>query len=317
MLLLKTNEKQNPTNPTKLFYLFFRFFWRLVSSFFISSMFVSGSHEIISSQNQGGEIELLPWQEIGNMKKSKTNMNGKKADQHINDTIDNEMLMKHLKIQFEKIWNRAKKNNLFDKPVNIPIDRTDIPFYGDIDTIRVDGKEPKVYENGHIKHVFGFASISKMESGKRIILLRLPLRLGDKRTDILTRLLLFAFKRYKIQRVIADRYFFDSNSIRVFKKLHVKFLMSCPSTPSIRKTLNWLYWNYFIIKDFRLKDVSFNLIIMKHKDKQGRIVKKVYATNEDIDERNVRSIKQLISRNKAYSEISVRYESVKHSKMTS
>jgi hypothetical protein len=72
-----------------------------------------------------------------------------------------------------------------------------------------------------------------------------------------------------------------------------------------------------VIKDFQLKDVTFNLIIAKCKENKGRIAKRIYATNEEVEEKNVNSFWQFISRNSAHWEINVNYESVKHTKMTS
>lgn len=71
----------------------------------------------------------------------------------------------------------------------------------------------------------GFAIISKMEPGKKKMLLRLPLGSHSERSEILKQLLCFALKREPIRQVIAHRYFLDTKSLHVFQSLDLRFLI--------------------------------------------------------------------------------------------
>ncbi len=98
--------------------------------------------------------------------------NGETLLYHINSKFNSiEKLMKQFEILFEKIWYRTKKYNLFNKSVDISIDCTEIPFYGDINAVGVEGKEPKdgTEWGYHLYTVY----VSKF--GRRYILFNLPL----------------------------------------------------------------------------------------------------------------------------------------------
>jgi hypothetical protein len=143
---------------------------------------------------------------------------------------DIEKLMKHFEILFEKIWRQTKKYNLFDKPVNISIDRTDIPFYGDINAVGIEGKEPK---DGT---AFGYAlyTVHISKFGRRYTLITLPLiriRRGipeslflHNQNVILKQLLLFAKSKVKIKCVLLDNGFFSEDTFNLCNELGLKYL---------------------------------------------------------------------------------------------
>lgn len=156
---------------------------------------------------------------------------GEMLHEHIDskfETID--QLMKHFQILFEKIWERTKKYNLFGRPVNISIDRTDIPFYGDIDTIGVEGKEPK---NG-TAWGFAFYTVYVSKFGRRYTLFTLPLlkhRQGIPESQflynqniILRQLLIIAKQKVKIDTVLLDNAFCTPETINLIRELKLKCL---------------------------------------------------------------------------------------------
>ncbi len=179
-----------------------------------------------------------------------------------------------------------------------------------------DNETLLIYEKGRTKRVFGFATISRWESGKRYIILRLPIRPWDDRTDILARLLRATAKKYKIKKIFIDRYFFASKALQLLQRLHLKYVIPCPQIGRIQKIFRMMP-TPCVIKDFQLNEATCNLIIAKCKENKGRIAKRIYATNEETEGKKVRSFGQFISHDSAQWEISVNYEPVKHSKMTS
>lgn len=150
---------------------------------------------------------------------------------HIFSKFENvEKLMKHFEILFEKIWYRTQKYNLFDKPVNISIDRTEIPFYGDINAVGVEGKKPeKGTEFGYILYT---VYVSKY--GRRYTLFTLPLIKFKKgipeslflyhQNLILKQLLLYARRKVKIKYVLLDNGFFSSFTFNLINELGLKCL---------------------------------------------------------------------------------------------
>jgi len=164
-------------------------------------------------------------------------------------------------------------------------------------------------------YCYRILSISKIESGKRNILLALPIGPQDKGTDVLSKLLRFAIKRNKINLVNADRYFFSSDALQVFQKFHLKYLIPCQPNPKIRKILDSMPAP-FVVEDYQLKDTNCNLIILQCKGKKGNTIKRAYATNLEIDAKDTDSIEKIFSFNSTHWETNVLSESVRTSKMT-
>lgn len=143
---------------------------------------------------------------------------------------DVETLMKDFETLFEKIWNDTKKYNLFDKPVNISIDRTEIPFYGDINAVGINGK--KLKDGTTWGYALYTVYISKY--GRRYTLITLPLikiRKGvpeslflHSEILILKRLLLFAKSKVKIKCVLLDNGFFYEDTFNLCNELRLKYL---------------------------------------------------------------------------------------------
>ena len=193
---------------------------------------------------------------------------------------------------FEIIWEMARKTNLFDikKHYDVAIDFTEWYFYGDRGTQMVVGKEP---DRGTSK-CYKFATINIVESGKRFTLLALPVGSFDVKEDVLRRLLSYAMERIKIRRVYVDRGFCDANSIKTFNNLHLKYLMPATKISTIRSILD-IAVPPCIVKDFEMKDTSFNLVIVEEEDNNGIMVKRAFATNETFEENDVALTERLFA----------------------
>jgi len=220
-------------------------------------------------------------------------MNNPDADTllyHLKNYTDTKELHRMFTTLFEIVWEMARKINLFDirKRYDVAIDFTEWYFYGDRGSPMVVGKEP---DRGTTK-CYKFATINIVESGKRFTMLALPVGPFDTKEEILRRLLNYVLERIKIRRVYVDRGFCDSNSIKVFNHLHLKYLMPATKISTVKSIME-ITPAPCVIKDFEMKDITFNLVIVEEKDNNGIIVKRAFATNEVYDENDVNLTERL------------------------
>jgi hypothetical protein len=220
-------------------------------------------------------------------------MNNPDADTllyHLKNYTDTKDLHRMFTTLFEIVWEMARKINLFDirKHYDVAIDFTEWYFYGDRSTTMVVGKEP---DRGTTK-CYKFATINIVESGKRFTMLALPVGPFDIKEEILRKLLNYVLERIKIQRVYIDRGFCDSSSIKVFNHLHLKYLMPATKISTVRSILE-ITPAPCVIKDFEMKDVTFNLVIVEEEDNNGMTVKRAFATNEVYEENDVNLTERL------------------------
>jgi hypothetical protein len=203
---------------------------------------------------------------------------------HLKNYNDTKDLHRMFTTLFEIIWEMARKINLFNirKHYDVAIDYTEWYFYGDRRTPMVMGKEP---DRGTTK-CYKFATINIVESGKRFTMLALPVGPFDAKDEILRGLLNYVLERIKIRRVYIDRGFCDSNSIKVFNHLHLKYLMPATKISTVKSIME-ITPAPCVIKDFQMKDITFNLVIVEEKDNNGIMVKRAFATNEVYNENDV------------------------------
>lgn len=209
---------------------------------------------------------------------------------HLKNYSNYKNLHKMFTTLFEIVWEMTRKINLFDirKRYDVAVDFTEWYFYGDRGAPMVVGKEP---ERGTSK-CYKFATINIVESGKRFTLLALPVGPFDIKEEILRKLLNYVLERIRIRRVYVDRGFCDSNVIKVFNSLHLKYLMPCTQYSTVKNTLK-ITPAPSIITDFEMKDVTFNLIIVEEEDNNGEMVKRAFATNEEYNENDVNLAERL------------------------
>jgi putative transposase len=185
---------------------------------------------------------------------------------------------------FEMIWESARKANMFRKPVDVAIDFTDWFFYGDKNAPMVVEKKP---ERG-TTHCYRFATISIVEPKQRFTLLAIPVGPFDRKETIIRTLLTYASQRVKIKRLYADRGFFDSNSIEIFKRYHIKFIIPCSANARIKRVLEVMPAPK-VITNYVMKISRFNVVLVE--DENG--IKRAFATNIDFDENDARLSKRL------------------------
>jgi len=209
---------------------------------------------------------------------------------HLKNYTDTKELHRMFTTLFEIVWEMARKINLLDirKHYDVAIDFTEWYFYGDRDSPMVVGKEP---DRGTTK-CYKFATINIAEAGKRFTLLALPVGSFDTKEDILRKLLNYTLERIKIRRLYVDRGFYDSNAIKVFNNLHLKYLMPATRIPTVRDIME-ITTPPTIVTDFIMKDVKFNLVIVEEELKDGTLEKRAFATNEVYNENDVNLAERL------------------------
>jgi putative transposase len=199
---------------------------------------------------------------------------------HLKNYSDFKEIQRMYTTLFEILWEMTKQFNLIDvhKRYDVAIDYTEWYFYGDRSSPMVVGKKP---DRGTTK-CYKFATINIVESGKRFTLLALPVGPFDNKKQILKKLFGYAQQRIKINRVYADRGFFDSNSINIFKNFRLKFLIPCSANSRIKNLLEILPAPT-VINDYEMENSVFNVVIVE--DEEGN--KRAFATNEVFDENDV------------------------------
>jgi hypothetical protein len=187
---------------------------------------------------------------------------------------------------FEIVWEMARQANIFDirKSVDIAIDYTEWFYWGNRKAPMVVGKMP---ERG-TDSCYKFITLNIVDNGKRFTLLALPVGSLNTKEELLTKLIYYAKKRIRINKVYLDRGFFDSKSIRVLNGFGLHWLMPGQMNVLIRKTME-LSPSPSVITGFVMKNSRFNLIIAN--DKNGD--KRVFATNMHFESNDVNLIDRL------------------------
>jgi hypothetical protein len=169
---------------------------------------------------------------------------------------------------FEVIWEMTKTAHLFDihKKYDVAIDFTEWYYYGDRGTPMIVGKKP---ERGTTK-CYKFATITIVETTRRFTMLAVPVGPFDNKHKILETLITYV----------------DSDSIKLFQRHHLKYLMPCTQISTVKNLLN-ITPAPAVITDFPLADTTFTMVILQETKENGETLKYAFATNEHYDEHDV------------------------------
>ncbi len=205
---------------------------------------------------------------------------------HLKNYSDFKEIQKMYLTLFEILWTMIKQSNVIDvhRRYDVAIDFTEWYFYGDRSAPMVVGKKP---DRGTTK-CYKFATINIVEAGKRFTLLALPVGPFDSKEQILKKLLIFTQQRIRIKRIYADRGFFDSNSINIFKNFRLKFLIPCSANSRIKKLIE-IMPAPTVVTGYCMENSVFNVFIVN--DEEGN--KRAFATNEIFDENDVNLAERL------------------------
>jgi putative transposase len=197
---------------------------------------------------------------------------------HLKNYHNTDQIKRMFTTMFELNWEIARKMHMFTRPVDVGIDFTDIPFYGDKNTDMIVKKQP----GDGTTNCYRFATINIVEQNKRFVLLAVPYGKFDNKERILHQLLGYAQQRIKIRRLYADRAFFTSNCINIFRRYHIKFIIPATENNRIRKLLEVLD-DQTLVRDYEMQNTRFHIAIAV--DDNG--IKRAFATNISFNEHDV------------------------------
>ncbi|UCD13813.1 MAG: transposase, partial [Thermoplasmatales archaeon] len=197
---------------------------------------------------------------------------------HLKNYQDTDQIKRMFITIFEMIWETARQSNLFNRRIDLAVDYTEIPFYGDKNAPMIVEKKP---EKG-TTHCYKYATINIVERNKRFVLLALPVGKFDTKEKILHQLLSYTLQRVKIKRLYADRAFFSKSCIEIFKRYQIKFIIPATENPRIKKILEVMPAPT-VIRDYEMGYTRFSVAIAK--DEKG--INRAFATNIDFNENDV------------------------------
>ncbi len=142
--------------------------------------------------------------------------------------------------RLSEVADHARRSGLIPrkKKVDLAIDCTDLPYYGDPNTPGVVGGKPK----RSTQWFFRFATICMVEDGYRFPLGVLPVdqfSMADL-TGVVTELLEMASRHVSVGVVLLDRGFHSVRLFRRLRQLGVRWLMPAKETTRIRESMREL-----------------------------------------------------------------------------
>ncbi len=197
---------------------------------------------------------------------------------HLHNYNNTDQIKRMFDTMLEMNWQVAKKMNLFNRPVDVGIDFTDIPFYGDKNAPMIVEKQP----GDGTTHCYRFATITIVDRNKRFVLRAVPYGKFDNKERILHQLLSYSLQRIKIRRLYADRAFFTTSCIEIFKRYHIKFIIPASENNRVKKLLEIMDASS-MVRDYEMKNTHFHIAIAK--DEQ--MVSRAFATNIEFNEQDV------------------------------
>ena len=218
---------------------------------------------------------------------------------HITKVKSIDTIQKTFEKAFDFVYKLALKSGVVDKrnAVDVAIDYTVWYYYGSKNDQMVLGTEPK---NGTCWG-YKFVSLSIVEYGKRLTLMVLPVGEFTDEQKLLEDLIGYARQKIKIKKLYIDRHFFAIDTINLFKKLELTFLMPAIKNARIKKLVK-IIPAPTVIKKYIMGEkgryAEFNLVVVERdvkskKDGKVRRKKFVYATNIDINENDMEFINKI------------------------
>lgn len=195
---------------------------------------------------------------------------------------------------FETIHKMGRSKNVFYRTMDVAIDLTDWPYYGDKNDPMIVGA---MFQRG-TKYAYRFATIAIVVDGRRFTLLTLPVSQFESKAKIVEELIAYAKKKVHIRIVYLDRGFNSVDVINTIERLGVKYLipMSMRGTKVKRlvdesepnKVLDYTMKSTHRTKKQYKTEASFKFCIVKSTKTPDKKV--VFATNLNVDERNVETM---------------------------
>jgi len=130
------------------------------------------------------------------------------------------------------LLDQARKQRLFQKPVTVAIDYTEIEWYGE-DLPFITKSRSK---NGTNKFI-SFATIAVVEDGKRYTLKALPVTPNTNKGEVVQELIEFAQDLVNIRTVLFDRGFYTNDVIRTVKSLDENFVIPAKKYDKVKSKM--------------------------------------------------------------------------------
>ena len=172
------------------------------------------------------------------------------------------------------LLSKAKEKRLFDKPVVLAIDFTDMEWYGEDLPFIVKSKS----KNGTNKFI-RFATIAVVEDGKRFTLKVLPVTPLSITEKVVKELIEFAQELVDIKVVLFDRGFYTNKVVEIVKKLEEQFIMPVPKRGKVKQKMMEAYFEGPL--EYKMSEgVTYTMMTVKGEKKDKLLP---YATNLDED----------------------------------
>lgn len=185
----------------------------------------------------------------------------------------------------DAIYLQAKRMGVFQRPVDIAIDFTDLPYYGDKNDFWVVGGKHKKGTNWFHR----FASVHIVVAGRRFTLKVIPINSFSKSTTerVIKELIENARKRVRIRNVYLDREFYNVSCIKVLNSLRVNWLMRAKKSKRIKdwpKQYKTSHVERYTMGEaiYVNKSTTFNLVMVRGEKVRREEGYVLFATNMNI-----------------------------------
>ncbi|ABS55235.1 hypothetical protein Mboo_0717 [Methanoregula boonei 6A8] len=189
----------------------------------------------------------------------------------------------------DEIIRMAKSRGLLKGPVNVAIDYTDNPYYGNRRDPMVIGANP---ERG-TDRVFRYATLTIIEKQCRLTIRAIPVYVGLKKHEVVADLISFANERIEIGVVCMDRGFFSAEVFALLDSMGINYLTPAVMTPRIIWSMRAQEPPKIIpitIGGYKgSKKVSTNMVIVLDEDMD----RMTYVTNMELDRMHTRKLNKL------------------------
>lgn len=172
----------------------------------------------------------------------------------------------------QRILELAEEEGRMDTEVDVAIDYTKIPYYGDKNDEMVAETQPK----DGTSHCYKFATLKVVTGNEQYAIKSLPVNKFANTEDLVEDLLQYAEQCIDIRRVYMDRGFFSGAVVNTMDDNDWKFIMPATRTSGIKNRLEKADGEKIEKYELNGKEpASFNLVLREGKD--GEL--KSFATN--------------------------------------
>ena len=172
----------------------------------------------------------------------------------------------------QQILELAEEEGRLDQEVDVAIDYTKIPYYGDKNDEMVTESKS---ENG-TTHFYKFATLKIVTGNEQYSLKSLPASKFSSTEDLVEELLQYAEEHIDVRRVYMDRGFFSGAVINLMDDNDWKFIMPATENTKIQRIIEETGEEDIQRYQLNVKEpASFNLVLREGKDDEL----KSFATN--------------------------------------